>query len=263
MLPIMAAEYVTVSMKRCTKGNDILLGMNQAPALRAWGVDHRSMTSQVFSGRSSHAFCLGTTALAIQSAFPGSRGGPCLASGLGSPGRRPHQFRKTLPGIQPVSLLGAETPCVDDQHPVLVHPPASEPDQPLLHVLRQGGGLKHVKAQLNGCGDLVHVLSPRPGRAHEDLLNLPFINGDRRRDPDHGRPSDMGATGRLLKNADPDTLGHRVRATAIFIVEEGTSDVQHEGRFRQEPALPFSREDLTSGQTGGVAAWHESEIENM
>ena len=92
-----------------------------------------------------------------------------------------------LAGVATVALLGAESPRVDDEHPVVGETATRDGGETLAHVVGQGRGPRHVETQLHRGRDLVHVLTARPGGAHEVLLELGLVDRHPGSHPEHVR----------------------------------------------------------------------------
>lgn len=120
----------------------------------------RAMPSAIclFFRYSPHPLYLGSLLFSLDPALPGCGGRPGRFSRLGSSGSRSDDFHKPCPGVLPVSVLGPEAPRIDHQDPFVGDPPSSNTHESLSHIFRQGRGAEHIESELDGCGDLVHVL---------------------------------------------------------------------------------------------------------
>ena len=123
--------------------------------------------------------------LGLQAAPLGREGGFRRAAVLGLPGSFPDQFHQSVDGVPAVSFLRPEPARRDDEHPVGRHPPPRQARQALADVFGQGGGARHVEAELHGGGDLVDVLAARPGGAYEVETDLALPDSDGSGDSDH------------------------------------------------------------------------------
>jgi hypothetical protein len=61
--------------------------------------------------------------------------------------------------VLPVSFLGSETPCIDQQNACLAHSLACDSDEPSPGILGQGRGTKNIESQLDRSGDFVDILA--------------------------------------------------------------------------------------------------------
>lgn len=118
---------------------------------------------------------------------PASAGGACGPGRQAAPWpfrRPPDQDGQTVKGVLAVLLPAAESLGIDDQHPIAGDPPAGDSLQPTPGFVGQGAGPGNVKAKLNGSGNLVDMLSARPGGSNETLPDFVFVDGDGRCDVD-------------------------------------------------------------------------------
>jgi len=120
-------------------------------------------------------------------------GQPQSAGGWRRPGRqaapgpfsRPSdQTGQTVQGVFAVLLPAAEPLGIDDQYPFSGDSPAGNLHQSPPGAAGQRTGSGNIKTQLNGSGNLVDMLSARPGGTNEGLPDFAFVDGDGRCDVD-------------------------------------------------------------------------------
>lgn len=81
--------------------------------------------------------------------------------------------------VAAVHVLGAVLLGLENEHAVLRDAAVVQAQQTLLHTLGQAGGVD-VKAQMDGAGDLVHVLPARTLCADRGHAHFGFVDGQGR-----------------------------------------------------------------------------------
>src|SRR4030095_2871570 len=120
--------------------------------------------------------------------------GPARLGGFARPrpnGGLPNQGGETGPGGVAVLSLRAMFPAVEYEHALGSHAAACKIGQARFDRVGKRRGAD-VEAQLNGGGDLVHLLPAGSRRSHEPLLDLALVRRKRAVDRSHGsspRPS--------------------------------------------------------------------------
>ena len=97
----------------------------------------------------------------------GGKRGSAGTAGLRHDFRAGDQFVQPRPGFGSISLLRPVRARGDDQHAVLRGATAGECEEALPHVGWERWRLADIEAQLDGSGNLVHVLPARAGTANK------------------------------------------------------------------------------------------------
>src|SRR5438309_4650285 len=142
-------------------------------------------TSLVTCDAAAAAFGFAAAALLGDAAFLRPGGRLRFPPSLRARERLAQQRGEPFARILAVLRLRPEPPRVDDDDPFVRHAASGDRAQPFAHGVIQRRRARGVEAQLDGRRDLVDVLSPRPRRADEPLVQLALVERDRRSDRKH------------------------------------------------------------------------------
>jgi len=109
------------------------------------------------------------------------RGTPCLRTTCGLPNHRGEAIQR----VEAIAVLAAMALCGDRDDAVATRAVPGQPDETRAHIFGQGRRMRGVEAKLYGSGDLVDVLTTRPGSAYERNGYLVVFNLDPGHDLEH------------------------------------------------------------------------------
>jgi hypothetical protein len=97
-----------------------------------------------------------------------------------------NQIHKSIDRVLTIALLCAIAPRMQDHDPILRDTLTRKPRQTLTHIFWKRRRTCDIESKLDSRGCLVDMLPSRSRSAHEIQFDLIFVDGDFRRDRDHG-----------------------------------------------------------------------------
>jgi len=132
--------------------------------------------SIVYSG--PHFFELASSPFSFQAFSPGGGGRFCSVTDLSPLRRLAQKGNQAIESFFPISLLAPLGMGFNDQQPFFGNPVAGQLKQALSDLVGQRGRMDDIESELNGRGNLIHVLSAGSRGSNKFKLNL--LKGNRK-----------------------------------------------------------------------------------